>query len=140
MTRDEIMKMEACAELDALIAEKVMGWKRYRTAKREMYWLDNPAKRVMPRGPGVFETTDNIPPFDDAYDHVPPFSTEIAPAWEVVEKLGLSVLKVQDGWQARKHVSMSDETSSNGETAPLAICRCALLAVTHQPEPAHDRR
>jgi hypothetical protein len=128
MTREEILNMPASAEMDVMIAEQVLGWKRDFGR-----WVDRDGNKFW-----TIEPDEDYYACENQCTHFTP-STEIAPAWEVVEKLGLSVLKVQDGWQARKHVSMSDETSSNGETAPLAICRAALLAL-NQPEEANDRR
>ena len=52
--------------------------------------------------------------------------SRIAAAWQVVERLGLSVLKVDEGWQARKSVAMYDDSSVTADTAPLAICLAAL--------------
>lgn len=63
---------------------------------------------------------------------LPFYSTDIAAGWRVVEKLGLSVLydELTKRWQARKHVSVYDETASKWcDTAPRAICLAALKAV-----------
>lgn len=38
MTKDEIEKMEAGREMDALIAENIMGW------KRDWYWVNSATK------------------------------------------------------------------------------------------------
>lgn len=100
--------MEAGRELDALIAEKVMGF---------------PLEII--RGA----------PYPECPRH---YSTDIAAAWEVVEK--------DDGWghdwrvkrwvSSSKPYSCTAERTADGqnfyaeaETAPLAICLAALKAV-----------
>jgi hypothetical protein len=135
MTRDEIEKLEGW-ELAAAVAEHVMGWPKFEgQAHREgsrpypHFCVDRRyAKPIQ-----VDYGRENEFPRGWAPD------TDIAEAWQVAEKLGLSVLKVVEGWQARRFVSMRDETSSNGPTAQVAICRCALLAVFATPAPAAGR-
>lgn len=106
MTNDEIDKLEAGSELDKLIAEKVMGW------------------RVVDDR-GSYHAYDGETWLGILADYFP-FSTDIRAAWEVVERIGLSVLKINDGWQARRYVGAYDICSSNDVTAPMAICRAAL--------------
>jgi hypothetical protein len=65
---------------------------------------------------------------------LPPFSTDIAAAWEVVEKLadGIHggfdlVLDWDGGWEACFEIPGGQKVVSvNCDTAPLAICRAAL--------------
>lgn len=64
--------MEAGRELDALIAEKVMGLHR-----RGEYWLSSDDHEVY--------VADTVPA--DREDFLPDYSTDIAAAWLVVEKL-----------------------------------------------------
>jgi len=82
-------------ERDALVAERVMGWSRYGAIAR--------GKRVVllakthgacwhilvrsQRDPGTWEKTDEAL---TKVDHVPRYTTDIAAAWEVVEKLRAS--------------------------------------------------
>jgi hypothetical protein len=116
MTREEIQELgKTGRELDALIAEKVMGLK-------VDYEFDEP----------------RIPSLADRYDewgYLPNYSTSIEAAWEVVDKVYIHSLRrvVSDGpdkpalWQA--FVYADSYLSGIAETAPLAICRAALMAV-----------
>ncbi len=121
-------EMPSGAELDRLIAEKVMGWKI--------------------NGPDLFGTTV----FDDgkcgrfdrvgsahglpvwpAGDQFSP-STNIAHAWEVMEKMRSigNYMIVEDcaaDWDAYIPTRTNLVRSfGRGHTAPLAICRAALKA------------
>jgi hypothetical protein len=109
MARDEILNMEAGREMDALVAEKVMGYER--------------VPDIKPYG------------FGDAW--LQHYSTDIAAAWQVVGKLENNDF----WWEASNVVPNSDPivyewkfvtVGRQGEacefTAPLAICRAALLA------------
>lgn len=97
LTREQILNMEAGQELDALVAQRVMGWE---TLSRR-------------------------------------FSTDIAAAWEVVEMMRA------DEWHFVIECNTTPEVvvkvyrafeephySGNWiKSAPLAICRAALLAM-----------
>lgn len=113
------------AELDALVAEKVMGWK--------------PTGRVS----GVMETSEGFMFEGVRLKFTLPFeySTDIAAAWQVVEKMfdtGLETeLKIRPSrslgnrfacflWKPDGTVASSPRFSN---TAPLAICLCALTSV-----------
>jgi hypothetical protein len=148
VTRDEIMKMEAGRRLDALIAEKVMGWK---SVKIEQYtdWTTK-----------FLNVTGVKPSFEAPFPiHVRFYSTDVAAAWEVVDR----VESMADYWHTNiNHRPASSKFSKyhEGEEAfeysyvnfvfvetdggrtrfrggeyhgncpiPLAICRAALLAV-----------
>jgi hypothetical protein len=115
--------MPAGLDLDRLIAEKVMGWSV------------NGVTAYSPTGSAN----------DASRDWCPHYSTEIAAAWEVVEK----VLKLLESWNGSNDISIYakledgkffygaaiSETGSGygcveyGDTAPLAICREALKLV-----------
>lgn len=117
-------ELTAGRELDALIAEKVMGWK-----------LD-------------YEFADSIgaptvPALRDQYDEwgmLPEFSTDISAAWQVVKRLAdsgfnVTISRVLD-WRDKyecylvKENWRDDERICKGaDTAPLAICLAALKAV-----------
>ena len=102
--------MEAGRELDALVAEKVMGWKDVNTA-----W---PSYGSPPESP-------------DGWREIPAFSTDIAAAWEVVEKLsGPNVvddfrLAYWGGCWRAEFQSMIFQYCE-APTAPQAICLAAL--------------
>jgi hypothetical protein len=108
MTRDEILNMPAGREMDVTIGYHVMDL-------------------VAP--PGVY----------------PEYSTDIAAAWEVVEKISEQknaqvyictnfssefgdtfYVEIYKNWDGEQEQIL---TSATAETAPLAICRGALLAV-----------
>jgi len=130
MTRDEILALEAGRELDALVAE-IMGWTRYQ----------NKHGLIVMSRPGAI-------PSHAHFDQHPNFSTDIAAALEVVEKMtaeghGYFELCKDFGgwWNATFFIVLSNDDErralgygnwkyeSDGNTAPLAICRAALLAV-----------
>lgn len=138
-------------ELDALVAEKVMGLKvemlpimydedyegqvpRFSTAEWEKEMREEAPDWQREswdsdKGPVVVEGGDR------KYV-VRPYSTDIAAAWEVVEKMR------KMGWEPtialqKAHVyaitydaSYDELSRAYAEHAPLAICRAALKAVT----------
>jgi hypothetical protein len=131
MTREEIEKMEAGRELDSLIARKVFGYEitcsvdplsdfsvgRNRDgsdAKRNFCWVN-----------------------DDLEIPTPHFSTKIQAAWQVVEKFDKKDNEVYlnhlprfyPEWQCIIFYMDGNRQSAGADTAPLAICRAALLAV-----------
>lgn len=79
MTRDEILALKPGRELDVLVAEKVMGtpvhWERAVAIGNRIEWV-----RCEPYRVGEIRRTEDDKP-------VPPYSTDIAAAWEVVEVL-----------------------------------------------------
>lgn len=120
--------MEAGRELDALIAEKVMGYPAF-------------AEKVVTKLGDHLVISDHCAICgrkDGTSECLPHYSTDIAAAWEVVEKLRLSVLQFEDGWFAdprlesyREHFWGALGADDFSATAPLAICRAALEAVGH---------
>lgn len=129
MTRDEILNMPAGREMDELIATKWML-----LPVREMRGAPCPYCRSDMRFTGTRSWCSDC----REWRHSPykNYSYEIESAWEVVEKLcnetGCDVVKV-----CKRDPELYGEWSCNfgrgfeafGETAPLAICRAALLAV-----------
>lgn len=110
MTRDEILNMPAGRELDALIAEKVMGLK-----------VDYEFDEVLePRVPFLVDKYDE-------WGYLPNYSTDIAAAWQVVERFEshCTMNNVHGIWECY----LPDFAIGKDKTAPLAICRAALLAV-----------
>lgn len=132
---------KAGRELDAEIAERFMGWRWWRssiTGRRCLF----------PSEPPEWFTelaTGNEPLVGD-WDHIslPPYSTSIADAWHVVERLNalgwLVGLEQIDTAQGRQWRTSLDRISPYGiedefaTTAPLALCRAALRAV-EMPNP-----
>jgi hypothetical protein len=121
--------MKAGRELGALVAEKVMG--RSGDVERKV----------------LRDVQTGMPTYVERWG-VPAYSTDIAAAWEVVEKLqaanpfwetagnesfmafylapALDVTKGRVDWAANFG---DDRTLAYGTTAPLAICLAALKAV-----------
>lgn len=121
----QVLSRDASRELDALIAEKVMDW-TWRT-----YWRPEEARALFP------------PPCEGSYamgDAYPEYSTDIAAAWLVVEKLesGGYCVHVENfppstpaAYRWRAHVETAELSIGYGDadSAPLAICRAALAAM-----------
>jgi hypothetical protein len=117
-------ELVAGRELDTLIAEKVMDMESAG---------DDPMLQWGINGP-MWKARSGY-----HWDRLPAFSTDIAAAWQVVEKLGghLDIIHWADSdtWQVnfgsrdgRRPYTMPQDDW--GETAPLAICRAALAAVS----------
>lgn len=117
-----IETMQAGRDLDVMIAEEVMGWAGIQR--------------------GVLGTNEGVPiphgfdPSTRGYGSVPYYSRDIAAAWLVVEKCGLSVVQSVDGWYAVKpyDIEHGDVPGTGArhrpaETPALAICRAALAAI-----------
>jgi len=134
-----IDEMPAGRELDALVAEKVMGW-------RITAWNDGEPwgnREVFP----PFEPINGIPADCDCISHSeagepPHYSTDIAAAWEVVEKMNVDydvMVRQQrfkpDVWEC--YIVRNgpfgpydrDFWEGRADTAPLAICRATLKTV-----------
>lgn len=125
MTKEDILEMEAGRELDALVAERVMG----------PPWDVGTSWRVRD---GRWERLDS----QGRVDHVrplPTYSTAIGAAWTVVERVALMNVRPDRGashaiygfglecegrkqWKAAFGIH-----SAPAATAPLAIARAALL-------------
>ena len=119
-TRDEIMSMSAGRELDAMVAEHVMGWELRQVGNGSMdgeyYWHD-----------GCDFVDGRLANLE--------FSTDIAAAWEVVEKpeimdkYQIGVYPTSFGkWVTRSFMAGYNITVQE-DSAPLAICKVALLTL-----------
>ena len=118
MTRDEILSMEAGREMDALIAEKVMGWILHPHKTHWMIYEGDQTKTMRPK-------------YRNYGDFFP--STNIAAAWEVAlwlreywGQFDLLAGLEWHCWHDLEHTKPEDKWGM-GDTAPLAICRAALL-------------
>jgi hypothetical protein len=123
MNRDEILNMPAGKEMDKLVAEKVMDEKGFKSV------IDTITEY---NGFGVV----NRPVYGEI--EFPCYSTSIVAAWDVVEKM-------QNQEQGNWFFNLQRETFAGtrdwyaefggfrlwGNTAPLAICRAALLAINY---------
>lgn len=121
---DDVDDMEAGTELDALIAEKVMGWTKYVYEKEgttHTEWTEA-------RSVGTRYHADFHP------------STDISTAWDVVEELarrGYDLGRVGKEFGEGQYIAQFFHGKTygqacehaRGETAPLAICRAAFKAI-----------
>lgn len=120
-------------ELDALIAEKVMGWKlKYNDYGKNPHWVNSESKAVH------YDDHFNTCPADEFSP-----STDIKDAWEVVEhftKKGqdLRIQSEKDGtfWRCyitdEKDVFKEHWNVENVWDAPYAICLAALKTISEQ--------
>ena len=140
---------EAGRDLDALVAEKVM--RRHVPALDEMEAVARQVWKVQPSAVYFNDLGGFSAWMRDGLCHaearIPPYSTNIAAAWEVVERLrnrfharittpftageqffcGFTPLGIT-GWNGRP------DFSAGAETAPLAICLAALKAMEALPD------
>ena len=117
MNKDEILNMSAGREMDMLVGEKVMGW------------IYNQLGDAWIREGQPWVGCDAFHP-----------STDISAAWDVVEKLhsDFSIDLSYDDPQTIEPIKWCCELYAKSEpyqdyearadSAPLAICRAALLA------------
>ena len=118
-------ELKAGAELDAMVAEKVMGWTwhivRIHASTNTMTAWVRPGHHV----PKTIDPGNN-------WNAPLPYSTDIAAAWEVVEKMykdhklgmWMDVTVPESGIDA-----YFGDFKGAADTAPLAICLAALKAV-----------
>ena len=126
--------MEAGRELDALVAEQVMGWK-----KIDGVWKG-------PRGETMTlldATVDNI-----AHSCCPPYSTSIADALSMAMAIKCATyfsllapgnnygngIEWSAGWANDDYDGPSFAILATASTAPLAICRAAIQWAESQKE------
>ena len=113
-------------EMDAAVAEHVMGW------------IYHPPSADT-EGVAWWEVPEGDPTRDrfGSADWPPCYSTDIAAAWPVLEKLRLKYTTVkifaQNGWSVALGLIHADggevwTVLVNAPTAPLAICKAALKA------------
>lgn len=121
--------MTPSRELDALVATKVMGW----IELHEERVLSNFA-HIVGRPPWYKGSHAEA---RGAFPSVPPYSSDIAAAWEVVEKLktlgwNIALTNCCDAyavWISKVWIDdLVLESDVKAPTAPLAICLAALKA------------
>lgn len=112
--------LKAGRELDAEIAMRVMGWDSLKTTDLE---------GLVGMSPEMLE-----PDAFSVYVKVPHYSTSIADAWEVVEKmrehLDITISANQNTCEVRSR-DFPDQiiACEQGDTIPHAICLASLKAV-----------
>ena len=146
LTREAVEKMAAGPEMDALVAEVVMSCK---VIKQDFggraYGCGCEAAGVHGRNPlpphsrHLVHATDcddgeGLRCDDGGLAH---YSRNIAAAWEVVEKMRLDLIQDDHGWMVGVFDGYTNVDGivdghlsdfATAPTAPLAICRAALLA------------
>lgn len=138
---DAVREAVAGRELDAMVAERVMGWRlsNYEAEAAAASDADYADAAINDGWEWEGRATRR-----EAWQWRP--STDIADAWEVVEKMAAD----QPEWPHHGHyVCLHNSTGlgkwecrvgsfaeAHADTAPLAICRAALAALSHeQPHP-----
>lgn len=117
--------MKPGQEMDALVAEKVMGWTIYDPRENPEYY--EPGGRVYGQPVGRI---------DDVAREIPKLSTDIGAAWMVVEKMREMGKYVSvECYSGKSHeifpyICDIEDTATNAKTAPWAICVAALREVS----------
>jgi len=131
MTRDEILAMEAGPELDALVAEKVMGY----SGKITVFAWQDRGKRLLPlTGFQAGEHTDFCTYVDgegkkiEGHVYFPRrYSWNILDAWRVVEKTGKKTAFIITRHLDGTYCAEVNTGKVFGKEAPEATCKAALL-------------
>lgn len=143
LTADEIRKMPAGREMDALIAQHVFGWRWQRCEYIGPSPVSQPVVRYNLMLPGSEAETWRCTPSDDRTkhkilaDYQPTYSTDIEAAWKVAEKFApyfrLDARGYGEGnWGCTIWTGYA-EVHEYGPTAQVAVCRAALIAIATFP-------
>lgn len=130
LTREEIENIPAGRDIDAWIAQEIIGLARIDLGSANCPYCGSEMWQGKDRARCSQCNEWRYSPYKE-------YSAEISAAWEVVEKLHLMVRPsiLSGNWVAMKfeRVYLSGKWEGVGEatadTAPLAICRAALLAI-----------
>jgi hypothetical protein len=154
---EKIIKLEAGGEIDALVAEKVMGWSVYgsigdsspefynkwlehfRKKESQFLYLDKVgrlwryAEKLTEAREGELQSEGWSPSTDiqAAFEVVAKIGTGLALHW-VTETQTLEDIKGTHQGTGPWLAGMSMLPAVRGETAALAICRMALIAVERE--------
>ncbi len=129
-------EMVAGRELDAAVAEHVMGL----DVEVTVFEPTTPEGHADWYGPCDGFADGECSVCKGSVSHNSPYySTSIAAAWEVVEKVGAVRIELfSDGWYAQfgsfQHNRKFTTKAGVADTAPHAICLAALAAVGALPE------
>ena len=131
MTKDEILVMEAGPELNALIAQDVMGWQKDGTYRLGPAWVKKTIWRYKDG-----RTVDNIWTLATYVNNWLP-STNIATAWKVLERLMdywlPSVFHDGQLWVCELN-NLQRKVVASAIIAPHAVSIAALLTVMEVKE------
>ena len=111
MTAREWLNLPPGRELDAVVAERIMG-------------VD--AERIVT---DTFDPLNRLVQLDDHLAPLPHYSTRIEDAWKVVDEMGTGLKLQQTGPDNEWHCSIGYWRTVWAKTAPHAICLAALTAV-----------
>lgn len=128
MTREEILAMSAGRELNALVAEKVLG------LERKHDWRSGVFGHWFCFGCGMMMECTEMPQVVGKCPTSPRYSQNIEEAWKVGEAVGKyswHVSHLATWWRCQIVTApcLTKCFEAQADTAPLAICRAALLAV-----------
>lgn len=125
----DILNMQAGEEMDKLVAERVMKWKRAHLDY--VFWQPSASEE------NLRYCSSTMPQTLRDFALFSPFhpSRDIADAWEVTKKIDAPVAVIQsmvkDGWSAEFYYD-AEIIQATADTPSLAICRAALLAVMEE--------
>jgi hypothetical protein len=136
-------ELQAGRELDAIVAEKVMGWERSHDMPpfAHLWFAPRDTESAMAKAQGAVYKSSGAGGTRPAFP-VPRYSTDIAAAWLVVDRIrptddtryGVTIESAVAGWYCTiedADVEWDDPAHTSvayGETLPLAICRAALAS------------
>ena len=136
-TKPDIATMKAGPEMDALVAERVMGcpppWEHEMHTSEDSYY--DFCLRCRAKGPDVYGWEG---PAEKECPRAKFYSTDIEPAWQVVDKMltkphlyfklhrwGDDVFVGMEGFENMQAVRLFGSAAE----IPLLICRAALMAL-----------
>lgn len=133
MNKDEILEMKPGRELDAMVAEKVIGLECYPSHKA---WMQSGMPHIQ-----YWSGAVQYPAYwNEAHEEalsVPDYSTDICAVWEVVDKLKICITPQSIGAPEEYAYMVEYENEPAvkriqifSSTAPEAICKVALSAVS----------
>lgn len=138
------MQMQASRELDALVAENVLGGKLF-TATPEQ--SANAGGSRVSHSTWLIMSDRDEGEWGPYVESIPQYSTSIAQAWNIVEifrrgtyqndmvaccvEMIISDVVVKDDCFCKIFSPVQPLAEAIGNTMPLAICRAALIAVSN---------
>lgn len=125
-----IEELEAGRELDALVAEKVMGWQRVEEEFPYFWPTTEMMDAIKKQHPDVIAV---------GYFPCPNFSTDIAPSWSLFEWLAArGIVRVSNGDGDSLDVDFTPHSDNllrcanvSADTLPRALCLATLEAVSN---------
>lgn len=119
-------------ELDAAVARRIFGWKSWANDSVNAPFFISPEDRNRPH----MDEYELVEVESGNEENAPHYSTNIAAAMEVVEKMrakefAVTIMDVEDDkWEVSFDI-WSGGFEGEDESLPAAICKAALAAVAH---------